>query len=239
MTPFPCFIGWDSRQALAWQVSRWSLIRRSSIPVTVDAIKQTSHPAYTRRLAPTADGLLWDGPSNAFASTEFATARFLVPFLCERKGFALFADSDMLWKADVAKILDRPVDRYAVMVVKHRVDDATGEKMDGQVQQPYARKNWSSLILWNCEHPAHDRLTMHDLNTLPGRDLHRFSWLKDEEIGELPVGWNWLEGYSDPDAHKSVIHYTRGGPWMPGWENVAHADEWVAECDHWRAAHGR
>jgi hypothetical protein len=239
MTPCPCFVGWDSREQIAYQVCRWSLIRRSSIPVRVDPIKQNSHPGFLRRLQAMPDDRMWDEPSGAYASTEFAVARFLVPFLTEHQGWALFCDADMLWCDDVARLLDARDDRFALMVVKHAIDDAAGVKMDGQPQQPYARKGWSSLVLWNCAHPAHRRLRMSDLNGTPGRDLHRFCWLSDADIGALDPRWNWLEGYGDPGARKSVIHYTRGGPWFPGWEGVAHAHEWTAERDHWKAAHDR
>jgi hypothetical protein len=49
-------------------------------------------------------------------------------------------------------------------------------------------------MLFNCDHPSNKKLTVEMINTLPGRDLHRFCWLEDDEIGELDPGWNWLVG---------------------------------------------
>jgi hypothetical protein len=115
------------------------------------------------------------------------------------------------------------------MAVKHDHQPVDTLKMDGQAQTVYPRKNWSSLVLWNCGHPAHNGLTLERINGLPGRDLHRFCWLNDDEIGELPLEWNWLEGSSDPVSPIRMIHYTRGGPWMSNWRGVQYADLWLRE----------
>ena len=103
-------------------------------------------------------------------------------------------------------------------------------KMDGQVQEAYPRKNWSSLILFNCGHPANRVLDLEMVNTKDPGFLHRFSWLKDEEIGKLPFHWNYLEGWYKSDDARAV-HYTRGGPWFPDWQHVDYAEEWFAEFE--------
>jgi hypothetical protein len=120
------------------------------------------------------------------------------------------------------------------MVVKHEYQPREAAKMDGQIQTAYARKNWSSVILWNCAHPAHRVLRMGMLNRLPGRDLHAFCWLKDEEIGTLCQTWNWLVGTTavpadiDPARIVKIAHFTLGTPDMPGYEDQEFADEWRA-----------
>ncbi len=162
-------------------------------------------------------------------STEFAITRFFLPHLTERKGWALFGDSDLLFRGDVRDLFALADDRYAVMVVQHPELDGEGTKMDGAAQLPYRRKNWSSVVLWNLSHPAHDALTLSVLNTWPGRELHAFRWLEDAQIGALPGTWNWLEGYSAPDPDPAVVHLTRGGPWFRNWEHVAWAEAWLAE----------
>ena len=119
----------------------------------------------------------------------------------------------------------------AVCVVKHNHVPSVASKMDGQPQTTYKRKNWSSVILWNLDHPAHKALTPQSLNLLPGRDLHAFCWLADDEIGELPRTWNWLEGvYPVMNPPPALIHYTHGGPWMD-MDYVAFGDLWKREKD--------
>jgi hypothetical protein len=124
----------------------------------------------------------------------------------------------------------------AVMVVKHNHQPIDGStKMDGQIQTSYPRKNWSSVCAFNCDHPANRALTFDMVNTAQGRDLHRFTWLQDNEIGELPAQWNWLVGHSDPAVDPSLVHFTDGIPTMPGYENCAFADEWRRELRRWVA----
>ncbi len=223
-------IGWDSREVEAYEVCAFSLLRRSSAPVHLQPIKSDLMygSGIYRRQTERRDGRIWDVPSQAWAATEFACSRFLAPFLVS-SGWVLFADCDMLWLGDVADLFALADPRYAVMCVQHGQIEAGGTKMDGQAQQAYGRKNWSSLMLINVDHPAMQRLTIKMVNTLPGRDLHRFCWLQDDEIGALPPEWNWLEGHSDPTVNPKVVHLTRGGPWMTGWDHVAYAEDWRRE----------
>jgi hypothetical protein len=97
----------------------------------------------------------------------------------------------------------------------------------GQAQTRYARKNWSSVILSSTSTtPANRALTTDLVNSVPGRDLHRFCWLDDAQIGALEPKWNWLVGHSDPAIDPAIVHFTDGVPSMPGYENCAFADEW-------------
>jgi hypothetical protein len=116
--------------------------------------------------------------------------------------------------------------RYAVNVVKHKHLESPDVKMRGQVQTTYARKNWSSVVLWNVDHPANRRLNAQMLNQWPGRDLHAFKWLADEEIGELPPEANWLVGLQERPAKPIIAHFTLGTPDMPGLEASDHAEIW-------------
>lgn len=107
--------------------------------------------------------------------------------------------------------------------------------MDGQVQQQYPRKNWSSMMLINCGHPSNHVVTKSFVNNeaLTGAYLHRFSWLKDEEIGEISHEWNWLEGwYKEPkDGKPKAIHFTEGGPWFKNCQDVDYADLWIENAN--------
>ena len=178
------------------------------------------------------DGRLWDVISDAPMATEFAISRFLVPILA-KTGWALFLDADMLALADLAELFEVADDRFAVMCVKHDYKSPRSEKMDGRAQTAYPRKNWSSLCLWNCDHPANALLTVERVNSLPGRDLHRFCWLDDDLIGDLDPAWNYLVGHSSPAIKPKIVHFTEGWPGLKGYENVPYADEWREARDAW------
>jgi lipopolysaccharide biosynthesis glycosyltransferase len=217
----PVFVGWDSREDIAYRVCRHSLLRRASQPVQVTPIIQSElreEGLYTRAADP-------------LASTEFTYTRFFVPHLMGHRGWALFCDCDFLFLADVAQLFELADDRYAVMCVHHDHQPRENWKMDGAVQTVYPRKNWSSLVLYNCSHPKNRVLTPELLNRESGAFLHRFQWLEDAEIGALPETWNWLEGWSakPPSGHPNAVHYTRGGPWFDDWRHVAYAGLWLAE----------
>ncbi|TIV65183.1 MAG: hypothetical protein E5V86_12830 [Mesorhizobium sp.] len=230
------WIGFDPREADAYAVCRHSINRHLIAPIPVRPVTLTdlrNGGLYTR---PTGhrDGRLWDEISQAPMATEFACSRFLVPRLA-KSGWALFMDCDMLVRADLQKLFALADPSKAVMVVKHDHRPRETVKMDGQAQTRYSRKNWSSVILWNVDHPAHAALTTELVNSVPGRDLHRFCWLDDAEIGALEVKWNWLVGHSDPEVNPSIVHFTDGIPSMPGYEDCAYADEWRAELERWAA----
>lgn len=230
------FLGYDTKESEAFSVALHSV--RSHAPAAkVTALHLPTLRAqglYTRPTS-TKDGRLWDDISGAYMSTEHANSRFLVPLLaknCPLK-WALFTDCDIIARRSVSDIFEQAIDKYAVMVVKHNYAPQSAVKMDGQAQQLYARKNWSSVMLWNTDHPANDRLTLEMVNTLPGRDLHRFCWLQDEEIGQLTSDWNWLVGHSDPAIVPSIIHYTEGLPSMAGYEDCAFAEDWREVRSDW------
>ena len=218
------YIGVDRREPKSLQAAVRSLRTVSTHPWT---------PLETDRL--TQRGLLWrpqdrrgtiyDLISDAPCSTDFAISRFLVPIL-HQTGWALFVDSDVVFLRDVNSLFRLADKNKAVMVVKHHNGHEPGTKMDGQAQTLYARKNWSSVMLFNCDHLANERLTLHDVNTRPGRWLHRFGWLHDDEIGELPGEWNWLVGMQEKPANPAIAHYTLGTPELV---DSPHADIW------WRA----
>ena len=229
------WIGYDPREAEAFSVARESLRARCNLPIPVHGVVLDDLRAQGLYNRPTErrDGRLWDVISNAPMSTEFAISRFLVPHLA-KTGWALFMDSDMLVRANINKVFDLCDPAKAVMCVKHNYRPIDKTKMDGQEQTRYARKNWSSFLIFNLAHEANNALTLEMVNSVPGRDLHRFCWLEDDLIGELPPEWNFLVGHSDHPNPK-VVHFTEGGPWMEGFENVPYANEWRAWRNRWAA----
>jgi hypothetical protein len=226
------FIGFDGRERDAYLVAAHSLRKHASCSLSIEPI--ILEPMRWKRLYTRPhemrDGRLWDVISNAPMSTEFALTRFLVPHLMGYRGWALFVDCDFLFRRDVAELFRRADPTKAVQVVQHAHDPKDELKMDGQIQTRYARKNWSSLVLWNCAHEAHAG-TLERVNRWRGLSLHQFRWIQDAELGDLPRGWNWLEGTSQlklwgEPVDPAAVHFTRGTPDMPGYEQVAFADEW-------------
>jgi hypothetical protein len=130
-------------------------------------------------------------------------------------------------------IRDRADDKYAVMCVKHDYNPESSIKMDNQVQTNYPRKNWSSVVLWNCGHPSNMVMGPDIINNimLSGAYFHQFKWLQTREIGEIDTRWNWLAGwYKESDLGKPyAIHYTEGGPWFENYRKCEYAREWVNE----------
>lgn len=225
------FLGHDTRELEALRVARSSLERRCSVPVWVDDLSESwlrSIGLYKRTFTREGNVRIDDIDGKPF-STDFAFTRFLVPALMGYQGWALFADCDFLFRADVNEVFRQADEKFAVMCVKHDYTPTDTTKMDGQVQSAYPRKNWSSFMLFNCGHPSNRGLTVEAVNNEPGSWLHRFSWLRDEEIGGLPHAWNWLEGHSSPAIDPKAVHFTRGGPWMEDWQNVPFADEYRNE----------
>ena len=223
------YIGHESREQAAYDVAA-KTAKEFGCDVT---------PLYEHRLrlsgmltrATDSRGQIWDLNSGAPQSTSFAIARFFLPLLAH-SGWALFVDCDVVFLRDPHELLALADPRYAVMVVKHRHIPAPGEsvKMDNQVQTVYARKNWSSVCLWNMEHIANKRVNLQMLNQWPGRDLHGFHWLHDDEIGELPPEWNWLVDVQPKPERPAIAHFTLGTPDMDGHEGSEHAELWHSKA---------
>lgn len=229
MTKFKIYMGYDRRERLAYDVARSSILRRTSQPktTTVRPLELNHLSDILTRPIEQKDGKMWCPISQAPMATEFAISRFCVPFL-QNKGWALFVDCDVVCVGDITELFALADDKYAVMVVKHDYKPTETTKMDGQVQTAYSRKNWSSVVLWNCEHPANKELTLEKLNTWPGRDLHAFKWLKDDEIGELPRKWNQLIGVH-PIEVGGIVHFTNGGKWIKDWKGGPDDGIWLEE----------
>lgn len=214
------FIGFDGSEAAAYWILRES-INRTTKGVEI-------HPLVRQ-------GLVMAGKHarahDPFASTEFTYTRFLVPHLARYRGWALFMDCDMFVRRDLRDLFALADERYAVMCVKHDYQPDLGTKMDGKIQAPYPRKNWSSLVLWNCAHVTNRLLTPYQVNVSPPSWLHQFQWIPDEEIGAIPESWNWLEGHSTGKA--DIVHYTRGIPGIhEGMADAPYAKEYfdLAKC---------
>lgn len=221
------FIGFDSREVRAVEVAAKTLRQVSGIEAELLRADKLADHGLLTRLTDKRGGQAYDLTSNAPKSTEFAVSRFLTPIICQH-GHALFVDCDVVFLRDPREMLTEVDLAHAVSVVKHDYMTRAKWKMVNQINQPYARKNWSSVMLFNCDHPANRRLTMFDINTRPGRDLHRFYWLNDAEIGALDPRWNWLVDEQPRPENTGIVHMTLGGPWLPGWQGGSFDNEWLA-----------
>ena len=223
------FVGWDQRDALAYRVCEASILEHASIPVEIIPLKDWElrpKGCYWRAYRVDDRGQMWDDRDGKPFSTNFSFTRFCVPWLADyRDELVVFCDADMFWQADVAELLSQVNKDASVSFVKHDHRPVETQKMYGVLQTVYARKNWSSFMVMN---PAKCRsLTPYAINNQTGSWLHSFCWIPDDEIGELPEEWNWLEGWSSPDLiSPKVMHYTRGTPDMD--PNVDYADPWWA-----------
>lgn len=218
------YIGYDPAEQAAYDALINSIGPTQIRVETLNEEKLRAKGLYSRLVDKR--GQYYDMISNAPCSTEFSTSRFLTPILSQ-SGWALFMDCDMVFLSDPHYIMKYADPSKAVMVVKHRHLGKENDKMGGMTQTSYLRKNWSSVMLFNCDHPANSRLSLHDVNSRPGRDLHRFYWLDDSEIGELPAEYNWLVGVQQKPKNPKIAHFTLGGPWIPGWEPQDHDEIWL------------
>jgi len=215
------FIGFDKRESLASAVLQHSIRARSSIPLSFSLLDRQNLKG------------IYDRPRGEYESTDFSISRFIVPYLCNYEGWAVFMDCDMICLGDIVELA-----RYmtlanrwnqAVQVVKHDYIPHSQTKFLSQPQAQYERKNWSSLMIFNnalCRN-----LTPEVVNSQPGLWLHRFNWTTDDKIGEIPKKWNYLVGEADqcPTEEARMIHFTNGGPWIKGYENCEFSGTWRDE----------
>lgn len=223
------YIGYDSREPVAYDVAKFSIESRAKIPVNIVPLKINELSHLLTRPVEWRGTQMWCPISDAPQGTEFSISRFLIPFLQE-EGWALFMDCDMVLRSDINELFDLAMDKFAAMCVKHSYEPKDEIHMVDQIQTKYPRKNWASLMLINCSHPSNKRLSLQDVNTWPGRDLHALKWLWDSEIGYLPMSWNFLVDVNEGNLEEqNLLHYTLGGSWLSGWEKKESDKYWDEE----------
>lgn len=210
------FTGYDEREAVGWHVFLQSLMATTKEMVSIHALS----------------GKQRDG-TNAFTYE-----RFMIPSYCDYKGWAIFMDgSDMLLRDDIAALWKyRDLD-HAVHVVKHEYRTKSKQKYIGTPMQAanvdYPRKNWSSVILWNCQHSSNAHLDREFVEDSTGEYLHRFGWLDDHKIGTLPPKWNVLVGEQHLSEADAVRHFTLGIPSFKHYAKCDGAEDWHAIRNKW------
>ncbi len=205
-------VGFDQRESVAYHTFSQSIIEKSSLPVAFIPLAINSLKDYKE--------------THTDKSNDFIYSRFLTPYLNNFQGWAIFADGDMICQTDIKELWDLRDESKALLVVKHNYQTKTHHKYLGNINENYPRKNWSSLILWNCSHPKNKILIPDFIAGQTGKYLHRFSWLDDVDIGELPLEWNWLAIEYPNNKDAKLIHYTLGTPCFKDYRNSEMSEIW-------------
>jgi lipopolysaccharide biosynthesis glycosyltransferase len=215
MKPIPVFVGYDPREAVAYHVCVNSIIRHASQPVCIVPLALNLFNDYKE--------------THTDGSNQFIYSRFLVPHLMDYSGWAIFIDGDMIVRSDIVELWNLQNSYNDVMVVKHDYKTRMPVKYLGARNEDYPRKNWSSVILWNCNSFPNRQLTPKFIQHATGSFLHRFSWLDDARIGELPKEWNWLPDEYGANPAAKLLHYTLGAPCFKEFADTPQAEEWHQE----------
>jgi lipopolysaccharide biosynthesis glycosyltransferase len=215
MTPIPIFVGYDPREAIAFHTCVNSIIRHASQPVAIVPLALNLFRDYTE--------------THGDNSNHFIYTRFLVPHLMNYSSWAIFIDGDMIVRDDITQLWELRDPSKDVMVVKHDYKTRMTKKYLGHKNQDYPRKNWSSVILWNCGNPVNCQLTPEFVQTSTGAYLHRFAWIDNERIGALPIEWNWLPDEFGPNPNAKLLHYTLGTPSFHEFADTPQSEEWHRE----------
>ena len=215
MKPIPIFIGYDPREAIAFHTCVNSIIRHASQPVSIMPLALNNFQDYTE--------------THTDGSNQFIYSRFLVPHLMDYTGQAIFIDGDMIVRGDIAELWALRDLGKDVMVVKHDYKTKMTTKYLGSKNEDYPRKNWSSVMIFNCNNFPTKKLTPAYIQKNTGAHLHRFEWTTDNRIGELPPEWNWLPDEYGPNLDAKLLHYTLGTPCFHDFATTPMADEWHRE----------
>jgi lipopolysaccharide biosynthesis glycosyltransferase len=215
MKPIPVFVGYDPREAIAYHVCCNSIIRNASAPVAIVPVALNLFSEYKE--------------THTDGSNHFIYTRFLVPWLMGWSGKAIFIDGDMIVRGDIIELYETLSTTQDVAVVKHDYLTKQTEKYMGAKNEDYPRKNWSSVIVWNCNSFPNRKLTPEFVMASTGAFLHRFSWLEDHRIQALPPEWNWLPDEYGANPNAKLLHYTLGTPCFHEYADTPQNEEWHRE----------
>jgi len=210
--PLNIFIGYDPREAIVYHTCVQSIIENTKSLVSI-------HPLHL-------DMLTKYSENHKDGSNAFIYSRFLIPYLMNFSGKALFIDGDMIINSDLNELFDLFDNNKAVQVVKHDYKTKYPLKYLGSKNDDYPRKNWSSMILFNCSHKKNKVLTPNFIEKSHGSYLHRFSWLEDQLVGEIPLEWNYLVLEYPETVNAKLLHYTIGAPCFSEYNHGYEAHLW-------------
>jgi hypothetical protein len=213
--PLNIYIGFDAVETVAFHTLSQSIIRHASNPIRISPVCSQHFKKFFNR------------PRDEKQSNEFSFSRFLVPYLNRYSGYAIFMDCDMMMRTDIFDVFNEIKPSSAVSVVKHDYKPSQKTKYLNNIQYAYPKKNWSSFVVWDCSNEKNKKITPSFIETATGLDLHRFTWLEEEDIGSLDIKWNWLVGdYTNPPKDVKNVHWTLGGPYFNEFKDADFAEEW-------------
>jgi hypothetical protein len=205
------FIGYDKRETIAYHTLVQSIIENSSQPISITPLK-LSHLSFIYNR------------EDLKGTTEFSLTRFLVPYLSSYEGYSIFMDCDMICNIDIGEVINmvqkEPV--CSVYVCKHQYESKFSNKATGK-NENYPRKNWSSFMVFNNSLCLN--LTPEYVNSATPSDLHRLIWAY-ENIGNLPLDYNWLVGEYENIHNPKILHYTLGTPCFNEYRNSDYSKQW-------------
>lgn len=213
------FAGFDPREAVGYHVFCQSVLDTCSQPVSITPLHLPMLGGYS--------------DEHNDGTNAFGMSRFLVPYLCDYKGFALFVDgSDMLVRGDLAELWQQADPAYAVQLVQHDYTPRFKKKYIGTPMEAanadYPRKNWSSVMLINCAHEAWRFMTPEFLSkgVVSPHKLQRLVFILDQLIGHLGAEWNHLADEFDYAPRAKLVHFTLGIPAFAHYKDSDYAEEW-------------
>jgi lipopolysaccharide biosynthesis glycosyltransferase len=209
------FIGYDECETVCYHVAASSITRHSSQPVAITPLNLKNIAGYSE--------------CHTDSSNSSSYTRYLIPYLSNYIGWALYIDCDVLLTTDIAELWELRDTAYAIQCVKHNYTTKADIKFLGSKNNNYVRKNWSSVMLINCGHPAMQILSPKLVEQSTGQFLHQFKWLDDKLIGSIPIEWNWLVGEYPVNGNAKLLHYTLGAPCFKEYANCDSADLWKNE----------
>lgn len=214
----PIFVGYDTREIVCYHVAVSSLTRLSTVPLAITPLNLPNIPYYKE--------------THRDSSTTSSYTRFLIPYMMNYTGWAIYVDCDIVCKEDINNLWKLRDDTKALMCVKHDYKTKVSTKFLNNVNSNYKKKNWSSVMLINCGHPAVQILTPEFVQESSGETLHQFKWLDESLVGSFPIEWNWLVGEYSANQNASILHYTLGAPCFKEYQDCDHAHDWISELQY-------
>ena len=218
MQIIPIFVGFDPREEVGTHAFNASLLAHTTHPF---AIIPLSKKQLDKHL----------GEHFQTGTNDFTVTRFLVPWLMDFHGPALFVDgADMIAAGDISELFKQYDPMVAVKVVKHEYQTKHKRKYVGSKMETdnidYERKQWASVMLFSCGHPDWRKFTPEYVAKQKKIDLLQFNGINS--IGELSADWNWLCQEYGPNEDAKIIHYTAGSPAMRHYANSSMASDFHA-----------